>query len=108
MLKKITKIYNLTSLQRDHSATANYWVTDDGYKFGIIANETSPFCHDCNRLRLDSYGNIYGCLSNDLGLSISDVLYNESKLREKLEQALSQKQDFKFVGSPISMMAIGG
>ncbi|HWZ22778.1 MAG TPA: GTP 3',8-cyclase MoaA [Cytophagaceae bacterium] len=108
VLTKIEKQYNLTSLPRDYSATANYWITDDGYKFGIIANETSPFCHDCNRLRLDSYGNIYGCLSNDNALSIADSLTNEGNLKEKLEEALLQKQELKFKGSSISMMAIGG
>jgi cyclic pyranopterin phosphate synthase len=108
ILDCIAKQHIFTPLLRETSSTANYWITPDGYKFGIIANESHPFCHDCNRLRLDSYGNIYGCLSNDTALSISEVLNNEGLLREKLEQALSHKQELKFTGSAISMMAIGG
>ncbi len=108
ILNCIESEYSLTVIEREASATANYWVTQDGYKFGIIANESSPFCNDCDRLRLDSFGNIYGCLSNDSAISISDVLNDEIKLTEKLEEALSHKQELKFTGSAISMMAIGG
>ena len=31
--------------------------------FGIIANESEPFCSACTRLRLSSDGYLYGCLS---------------------------------------------
>jgi cyclic pyranopterin phosphate synthase len=108
ILEIISANYSFTPLLREDSSTANYWMTSDGYSFGIIANESSPFCHDCNRLRLDSYGNIYGCLSNENSISILDSLEDENKMREKLEIALSQKQELKFTGSVLSMMAIGG
>ncbi len=108
LLKTIETHYNFTPLLRKKSATANYWITDKGYTFGIIANESAPFCIDCNRLRLDSYGNVYGCLSNDKAISIADVLNDENILSAKLHQALAQKQSLKFTGSSISMMSIGG
>jgi cyclic pyranopterin phosphate synthase len=108
ILKIISENYSFTPLLREDSSTANYWRTSDGYTFGIIANESSPFCHDCNRLRLDSYGNIYGCLSNETAIFITDSLEDENTMREKLQTALSQKQELKFTGSSLSMMAIGG
>ena len=46
-------------------------VHPDGGVFGIIANESTPFCHDCNRLRMDSNGYFYGCLSNSHGEKLS-------------------------------------
>jgi cyclic pyranopterin phosphate synthase len=107
ILQRIALRYRFTPLDRMQSSTANYWQTDNGSIFGIIANETEPFCHDCNRLRLDSRGNIYGCLSSNhpILLDKSDA---EEVLREKLGKALTQKQALRFTGSDLSMLAIGG
>lgn len=108
ILKCISEYYSFMPVRRETSSTAKYWVTEDGFRFGIIANESSPFCHDCNRLRLDSYGNIYGCLSNETGIPIAESIHDESILEAKLRLALSYKQAVKFSGSKMSMMAIGG
>jgi cyclic pyranopterin phosphate synthase len=106
VLHTIAKHHDFVPLIRSASSTANYWKTDSGNVFGIIANESAPFCHDCNRLRLDSHGNIYGCLSSDRPIRIKDL--GEKELREKLIEALSHKQSVKFTGSNLSMLNIGG
>lgn len=107
ILSNIASRYSFSRLSRKTSATANYWQTTDGNVFGIIANETEPFCSDCNRLRLDSEGNIYGCLSSNHPISIKN-LQNKEELTGKLQAALEQKQALKFQGSELSMMQIGG
>ncbi len=107
ILAAIAKEYVIKPLKRDVNATANYWVTEEGFKFGIISNVSSPFCNDCNRLRLDSYGNIYGCLSSNTPINILSCINDEEKLTSKLSQALLQKKN-KFSGSNLSMMHIGG
>ena len=106
ILKIISTHYCFTPVIRKKAATANYWQTDNGQLFGIIANESAPFCHDCNRLRLDSNGNIYGCLSSNTPISIKGA--TEIELEEKLYTALAQKQSLKFKGSDLSMLQIGG
>ena len=106
VLHTIAKHHDFVPLIRSASATANYWKTDGGNVFGIIANESAPFCHDCNRLRLDSHGNIYGCLSSDQPINIKNL--SAEGLREKLVEALSHKQSVKFTGSNLSMLNIGG
>lgn len=108
ILKKIAEKHHIKKEERKEHATANYWEMEDGFKFGIIANESSPFCKDCDRLRLDSSGKIYGCICSVNGIDIKPVLDNESELIEKLRKALYQKQPVKFSGSPISMKQIGG
>ncbi len=108
MLWTIATKYDFHKKMRSGSSTSNYWETTEGYKFGIIANESSPFCFDCNRLRLDSFGNIYGCLSDNNGISVLDCLEDDVAMEERLEQALKQKQGVKFTGSELSMKAIGG
>ncbi|MCC9137477.1 GTP 3',8-cyclase MoaA [Pontibacter silvestris] len=107
ILLTIASKYDFMRLPRKVSATANYWQTDEGKVFGIVANESEPFCHDCNRLRLDAQGNIYGCLSSNFPVSINNI-ETEEELEQKLKQAMKQKQKVKFTGSELSMLHIGG
>ena len=107
ILELIASRYSFEELPRTSSSTSEYWRTSAGNTFGIIANESEPFCHDCNRLRLDSDGNIFGCLSNNHPISLSGIDQSD-QLVEKLKEALSQKQAVKFVGSELSMLDIGG
>lgn len=107
ILDIISQKYKFKDLKRRANATSNEWITDDGYRFGIIANESKPFCSDCDRLRLDVFGNIYGCLSSNLPIQLINNETAES-LEEKLNLALSHKQALKFTGSKISMLSIGG
>jgi cyclic pyranopterin phosphate synthase len=107
VLHTMTQRYDFVPLLRKEGATANYWRTNEGHEFGVIANESAPFCHDCNRLRLDSDGNLYGCISDERPVSIRNIEGKE-EWYEKLAEALNQKQVLKFSGSPLSMMHIGG
>lgn len=107
ILNTISKHFVFDKVERENASTANYWKTKDGKRFGIIANESEPFCRDCNRLRLDSDGNIYGCLSNNHPISLSET-DDEAALITKLQQAMEQKQRVRFVGSELSMLKIGG
>jgi len=107
ILSVIEQHYRCNPLTRAGSATARYWQTDEGHQFGIIANETEPFCRDCDRLRLDSSGHIYGCLSSNHPIQLVGE-EDETIWTEKLQQALLQKQPLRFTGSELSMLHIGG
>ena len=107
ILRIVGTRYRLEPLARVAAATARYWRTDEGHEFGIIANESEPFCQDCDRLRLDSQGRIYGCLSSNhpIGLELEE---GEETWARKLAAALEQKQPLRFTGSDLSMLRIGG
>ena len=107
LLDQIATKYDFKRLPRKASATANYWQTADGNTFGIIANNSEPFCSDCSRLRLDAEGNMYGCLSSNHPIAL-DAEDSDYLLQEKLQQAMSQKQLHHFIGSELSMLQIGG
>ena len=107
ILSRIQIKYDVYPVERQKASTANYWLTDDLYKFGIIANESAPFCKDCDRLRLDHSGKIFGCLSNSEGVKLTSP-DPSAGLREKLEFALGQKQAIQFKGSELIMKNIGG
>ncbi len=107
ILNSISDLYNIRPIERKENATSKYWRMDDGFEFGIISNESDPFCNDCNRLRLDSYGNIFGCLSDDSAINISECIDDPEAVNQKLQLALAQKK-MKFSGSALSMLHIGG
>lgn len=106
ILNSIKQKYVFTRMVRDNSATANYWAIDGRKTFGIIANDSSPFCSDCNRLRLDPYGNIYGCLSSLIPIQVSGL--SETNLSKALQSALTHKQLSHFEGNTRTMQSIGG
>lgn len=105
IVEKISSVTSIAKMDRASSNTATYWQTSKGMAFGIIANESEPFCSDCNRLRLDSFGKIYGCISATEGIDVKKSA--DTLLTEALQMALAQKQDY-FTGSEISMKYIGG
>ncbi|RYE04500.1 MAG: radical SAM protein [Sphingobacteriaceae bacterium] len=107
LLDAVAAKYQFKRLPRIASATSNYWQTSEGKTFGIIANNSEPFCSDCSRLRLDAEGNMYGCLSNNHPIAM-DTADDDFILQEKLQLAMSQKQLHHFVGSELSMLQIGG
>ena len=94
------------------STSIRYDIPDRG-RFGIIANESEPFCRTCTRLRLSSNGSLYGCLSNSKNYSIRHLLtepYHEAinDLQEILRNALANKQRLAFTGETTVMKFIGG
>ncbi|TGK55529.1 radical SAM protein [Leptospira kanakyensis] len=96
--------YNFSPHLTASDSTATYHITDNGYLFGIIANHTEPFCDGCNRLRMDSLGRIYGCLSDQTSF---DIPSETSEVAMVLKQAMDTKKK-KFTGSGLSMKYIGG
>jgi len=107
ILSLVETRHRITPLHRSPAATASYWQAQDAGVFGIIANESAPFCSDCDRLRLDSFGNIYGCLSSNNPIDVRKATQPQ-ELNNMLAMAMAQKQTLKFTGSELSMMHIGG
>ncbi len=65
--------------------------------FGVIASETEKFCFQCNRLRLSSEGNIYGCLYQDNKISLIKALKsgaNEHQIKDLVSFVLKKKRSF--------------
>lgn len=108
ILSVIQEKYAIEKIQKEQAETAHYWRTSGGGTFGIIANESTPFCHDCNRLRMDSNGFFYGCLSNSHGEKLAPFIHDDYLLTEKLSGLLRLKQPVRFHGSDLSMRNIGG
>lgn len=94
------------------STSVRYEIPGQGF-FGIIANESEPFCSACTRLRLSSNGYLYGCLSNTNRHFIGDILdlpdhLALARLQSVLVSALDDKQTLQFRGEVTVMKFIGG
>jgi len=53
---------------------SHYYVTDEGYRFGIIEPYKDDFCTKCNRIRLTAEGYLIPCLYFDEAMSIKDAV----------------------------------
>lgn len=94
------------------STSVRYEIPGKGV-FGVIANETEPFCASCTRLRLSSNGYLYGCLSSSKRHALTDVLslpddQAHAVLQRRLMGALADKQPVHFKGEVTMMKFIGG
>ena len=113
ILETIGTHYEFTRTDAPYDSTAvRYEIPGRGF-FGIIANESEPFCSSCTRLRLSSNGFLYGCLSNSASHDVKSLLslprhQAMAQLQGILLNALHDKQDLSFKGEVTVMKFIGG
>ena len=114
ILDLIGQKYTVETAYAPPDATATrFEVLETGQNFGVIANESAPFCAGCNRLRLSSNGQLFGCLSNSKSYNLTPLLALPQaqaivQLQQKLGLALGDKQPSRFSGEVTVMKFIGG
>lgn len=113
LLARIGHAHDYLQAAAPQDATAlRYQIPGKGY-FGVIANESVPFCRTCSRLRLSSTGWLHGCLSSSNRHFIGDLLDKPRHqalpaLQRLLVKALADKQEQAFAGDVMVMKVIGG
>ena len=113
LLALIGKHHEYAQADAPVDATAlRYKIPGQGY-FGVIANESVPFCRTCSRLRLSSTGWLHGCLSSSNRHYVGDLLDKPRHqalpaLQGLLVKALGDKQELAFSGGVTVMKIIGG
>lgn len=113
LLAMIGQRYAFSQAVAPLDATAlRYEIPGQGF-FGVIANESVPFCRTCSRLRLSSSGWLHGCLSSSNRHYVGDLLDKPRHqalpaLQGMLVKALADKQDVAFTGGATVMKIIGG
>lgn len=113
ILETIGASYEFTRTDAPYDSTAVRYEIPGTGNFGIIANESEPFCSSCTRLRLSSNGFLYGCLSSTANHDIKPILqlpehHAMARLQSQLVKALGDKQDLAFKGEVTVMKFIGG
>lgn len=112
LLDTIRSKYEFERTDAPYDSTAVRFNIPGRGNFGIIANESEPFCTSCTRLRLSSDGCLYGCLSSSRKQYIGDLLDLPShqvlpRLQGILMSALGDKK-LSFQGEVTPMKFIGG
>lgn len=112
ILDQIREKYAFERTTGPYNATAVRFKVPEKGVFGVIPNESEPFCRSCTRLRLSSDGHLYGCLSNSRSTSVRELLTLPTaeafpRLREILVGALADKK-LSFQGEVTVMKFIGG
>ena len=110
MLGHIGTRFPYQKIHAEKDSTALRFETPEGV-FGIIANESAPFCATCSRMRLTATGKLVGCLSNPKEISIRHLLEDPdpaTELQALFRKSMSQKRTATFTGSPLGMSSIGG
>lgn len=112
ILRLISSRYEFVRAEAPRDSTAMRYLIPGRGTFGVIANESEPFCSACTRLRLSSTGYLHGCLSSEQQYYVGDLVDLSEpdalmQMRERLGLSLRSKQTF-FNGSNIIMRAIGG
>lgn len=70
--------FDLTPVYSEAAAAARYYKSSQlRIRVGFINPVSHPFCADCDRLRLASDGNLYGCLFSGDAVNLFDLLENE-------------------------------
>ena len=113
LLEKVAERHEFVRAPAPLDATAlRYEIPGRGF-FGVIANESVPFCRTCSRLRLSSTGWLHGCLSSSNRHYVGDLLDKPRHqalpaLQRLLVRALADKQEVAFAGGVTVMKIIGG
>lgn len=112
VLGEIGRHYTFVRTDAPFDSTAVRFAIQGKGVFGVIANESEPFCSSCTRLRLSSSGHLHGCLSSNERHYIGDLLNLPDEealtaIRKLLFLALDNKQTV-FKGGETIMRVIGG
>ncbi len=113
ILDTIGEVHDFARTDAAFDSTAARFDIPGSGAFGIIANESEPFCRTCTRLRLSSNGRLYGCLSNSKSYDMRDILNLPeplalARLQQLLKSAMADKQTVSFQGEVTVMKFIGG
>lgn len=95
LLKSINQHWPCSPKNATHiGEVADRFVFDDGKgEFGLISSISEPFCHECNRARLSTQGEIYTCLFANKGHDIKGLINQPNELLEAISQIWQQRSD---------------
>ncbi|MEM6707885.1 MAG: radical SAM protein [Pseudomonadota bacterium] len=113
LLSIIAQAFDFERTDAAYDSTSVRFAVKGGGAFGVIANESAPFCASCSRLRLASNGHLFGCLSSARSQDMTPLLDQPrpealDELRRLLGRAIEDKQTLGFAGEVTVMKFIGG
>ncbi len=100
VIRQIHAVYPLQALAANQPGeTATRFRYQDGAgEVGVISSVTQAFCHDCNRARLSTEGQLFTCLFASRGHDLRSLLrspqgYADAQILSAIEPIWSQRSD---------------
>ena len=98
IVETISKEFEIEPVEKSYrgEVAQRYRYKDDGVEFGVISSITSPFCGDCNRLRLTADGKLLTCLFATDGHNIKSLLRkgaSDEELRDFIISVWKARKD---------------
>ncbi len=95
IIERISEKFPMIALPREQGSTAKIYKFEDGKgEIGVITSMSSPFCGDCDRLRLTADGKVVPCLFSKDEYDIRQILRSggsDGQLEEFIRRAVSLK-----------------
>ncbi|SCX98825.1 cyclic pyranopterin monophosphate synthase subunit MoaA [Nonlabens sp. Hel1_33_55] len=101
-----------------HSTSSNFKVLNHVGSFAIVSTITSPFCDDCNRIRVTADGKMKNCLfaNSETDLltplrnrdAMDDLIINAIKTKKHSRDGMDVKMEAEHYEQNRSMISIGG
>ena len=96
ILQAIESVYPLVPLPREQGSTAQVYRFADGVggDIGVITSMTSPFCSDCDRIRLTADGKIVPCMFSKDEYDVKSLLRsgaNDEEIANFIRDAFYRK-----------------
>lgn len=87
--------WNQTSKTADAGPALEFYHPDYQGRVGLIMPYSKDFCSSCNRLRMDSTGNLHLCLFSDTGIDVRPLLRTDDQRDELIDFLKCQLLDKK-------------
>ncbi len=112
ILRPIAEQYSVRELHPEGTAVP-YEVSDGERtaRIGLINPVSNPFCSRCNRLRLDTRGQLFSCLHSEHSVDLASCLRStdpRDRLRRTIREAVCAKAPPRGANRISPMSSIGG
>jgi len=115
LLERVSQFYSVEPLERNaHDTSRAFKVMGYSGTFAFISTMSTPFCGDCNRLRLTADGKMKNCLFSKGETDLLSALRNGTPVEVLIRENLSGKaaqwggQDLYGPTQNRPMVSIGG
>ena len=113
ILDEIKKYHSITPIKKEDNSPADYFLDEDGYKFGVIMPHSDEFCKSCNRIRLTAEGYLIPCLFFNESYQIKEAIKRgdieeATKILKKVIKEKPEKNDWQNEVSDRAFYETGG
>ena len=94
ILEMVSAQYDILPLDREaHETAKKYTIPGHQGTFAVISTMSTPFCGDCNRLRLTADGKMKNCLFSEIETDLLTALRNNEDVVPLIYKSIADKKE---------------